>query len=331
MYIMTARISFLNIQNEQGEPLTLRRVQSVHIESSFKELVQFAEITMPRYISALDGSRVKELFRTGDKVKIALGYATMGDQDGLIEEFEGYITRVGAAIPLQLRIEDEMWKAKRIKVNFVGKNVMLKDLLEKMAPEYEIDALEVKLGSVRFAKTNLGACLEKLASDWKLYSYFKGKKLVCGKYYAEQEGANHSFHLEKNVAGSSLEYKNAEDVLVKIDATSINADGSKIEYSIGEEDGDMMSLAYYNIKSKAELEKRVKADYEKAKTGGFTGEFLAFGIPSVAFGDKAHIESALYPDRNGTYYIEGVAKSFSSGGYRQQVKLGGQSKFEGVS
>lgn len=331
MYVMTAKISFLNIQDEQGAPLVLRRVQSVHIESSFKEMVQFAEIKMPRYISALGNERIKELFRTGDKVKIALGYAAMDDQDGLVEEFEGYITRVGADIPLTLRIEDEMWKAKRIKVNFVGKNVKLKDLLEKIAPGYEIDALEVKLGSVRFAKTNLGACLEKLASDWKLYSYFKGKKLVCGKYYADQEGITHSFHLEKNVAGSNLEYKNAEDVLVKIDATSINADGSKIEYSIGEEDGEMMSLAYYNIKSKAELEKRVKADYEKAKTGGFTGSFQAFGIPSVAFGDKAHIESGLFPDRNGEYYIEGVSKTFSSGGYRQDVELGGQSKFEGVA
>lgn len=326
MYVMIAKVTFPRLQNQYGNPLVVRRVTEVHIESSYKETTQFAELKMPRASKLLGGKRVRDLFKIGDEVVVELGYDA---EENLVEEFRGYITKIGSDVPIYLRVEDEMWKAKKLKVNYVGKGVMLQELLKAIAPGYEIDALEVKLGSVRFSQTTLGECLEKLKSEWNLYSYFVGKKLVCGKYYAEQGGEVKYFSLEKNVAQNDLNYRNPEDILLKINAKSINANGSKIEVSQGEDGGDQMNLAYYNVGTKAELEQKVKEDYERATRGGLDGDFTAFGIPRVSFGDKASISSSMYPDRNGEYYIQSVVKDFSPSGYRQKITIDGQSKLTG--
>lgn len=319
MYVMTGEIVFPELKDRQGGTLVIRHFQEVMIEQTFKQFTQFAEIVIARKLMITEDQDLSAYIKVGTKVEIHLGYN--GD---LVKEFEGYVTRVSANIPVVIRVEDEMWKAKRIPVNYVGANLTLERLLKDLVKDYEVEALEVEVGDVRFSQTNLGAVLEKLESEWKLYSYFDGKKLVCGKYYARHtDEVSYIFNMERNVVNDSLNYRKKEDVILKIDATSILANGDKITFSMGDEGGDVMTLAYYNIKVEAELEKKVKEDYERAKLGGFEGIFTAFGIPSVAFGRKLELSSDFYGDRNGDYYIEGVKKTFSNGGYRQEIRLGG--------
>lgn len=325
MYVMTGRLVFPAWEDTEGNSLVVRKFTSVSIEQTWKQMTQFAELTLPRNVSTFDKMNVRDVFRVGDPVIVSLGY------DGNdVEEFRGYITRISSDVPIVIRCEDEMYKARRIPVNYVGKGIMLPDLLKKLAPGYEIDALETTIGDVRFAKTNLGAVLDKLQSDLKLYTYFRGKKMICGKYYTERTGEDIPlFDLERNTVNNNLAYKNKEDIILKIDATSITAAGKKIEFSMGDPGGDTMSLKYYNITEKADLEKKVRADYERATLGGFDGSFTAFGIPRVEFGQKCDIRSQIYPDRNGQYYIEAVTKTFDDGGYRQEIKLGGTAKLTG--
>lgn len=327
MYVMTGRITFPNWQSTSGVPLSIRKFSSVIINRTFKQSTQYAEIVLPRNVKFFDKHQVRDIFRIGDEVIIELGY------DGnLKEEFRGYVTKITADIPVTIRVDDEMWKIKRIPVNYVGKNVMLQDFLQTVLKDtdYKIDALEVKLGDIRFAKTNMLEVLDKLESDFNIYTYYQNGVIYSGKYYVNENSSNISyFNLERNVASNALNYRNKEDIILKIDAESITADGKKVTFSIGDEGGDSMRLKYFNITANAELEKKVKQDYENAKRGGFDGDFTAFGNPSVDFGEKALIESIVYPDRDGEYFIEGVEKSFDSSGYRQKIKLGGTSKLEG--
>lgn len=319
MYVMTGEILFPEIKDKHGKSLVIRHFSEVHIERTFKQFTQFAEVLIPKAALTIENKDVNSIFKVGMEVVISLGYDGANN-----EEFRGYITRVSADIPVVIRIEDEMWKAKRIAVNYVGSNLMLSELLSHLAVGYEVDALEVKIGDVRFSQTNLGAVLELLQSEWKLYSYFEGKKLICGKYYSEHTGEEAvRFDLESNVVSSDLTYRNKEDVILKIDATSFTSNGDKVTYSIGDEGGDQLQLAYYGISQVSELEEKVKIDYERAKRGGFDGGFTAFGIPFVAFGKKVKMTSSLYPDRDGMYYVEGVNKTFNKNGFRQNIKLGG--------
>lgn len=307
-------------KNDRRDEIVLTRVTEIEFESTWKEIVDRGSLKLPRNVKFFDRQKVRDTFRRGDAITIYFGY------DGnLIKEFEGYITEVAADIPIVIKFEDEMLKIKRLPVNFSSANVTLDKLLKTIIPGYDLEVLEgVTLGSVRLPKTQVGPVLEKIQADWGLYTYMKGKTVVCGKYYADDSAENKvKFHLERNCVSTSLNYKNKEDVQIKIKVVSTLANGQKIEVDgIGDKDGNERQLTFYNIKIKAELEKLGKLEYEKYKVDRFDGSFVAFGIPSVRHGLKCVLKSSLYGDREGTYYIEKVAKVFSNSGIRQTITLG---------
>jgi hypothetical protein len=264
---------------------------------------------------------VKTIFRRGRPVTIEFGY-----NQEYITEFTGYVTQVSANIPIEIECEDEMWNLKQLPVNVSYRSVQLDTLLNEIAPGYDIDALEgVTLGGVRFSKTNVAEVLNELRKEpYKLFSYMKGKQLVCGKYYADDtEAETVNFHLERNAVSNDLNYRSAEDIILKLKGTSVLSNGSKIEAELGDDGGDNFNLTYYNIELKAELTKLMQKDYDLKKRGGFDGSFTSFGIPSVTHGLKVELESTLYPDRSGIYYVEAVKKRFENASIRQEITLGG--------
>ena len=145
--------------------------------------------------------------------------------------------------------------------------------------------------------------------------------MVCGKYYADDSNVEKvNFDLERNCVSSSLNYVRADDLKLLVKGVSTMANGTKVEVEFGDKDGQLRQLTHYN-KTKKELEVLVRLDFNKLKQDRFNGSFTAFGIPSVKHGQKANITSTLYKDRNGIYYIEGVTKTFSRSGIRQEIKL----------
>lgn len=324
---MNCEIRFFATENR--EEIVLHKVSEIAFESSFKDPVSKGSITLPRNIRLYnkDGKTIaspeeafKKLFKRGDKVSISWGY-----NGKLTKEFEGYVTTVSANIPVVLEFEDEMFKIKRLPVNFSSPNITLQELLETIIPGYEIDALEqVTLGSVRLPKTQVGPVLEKLQTDWGLYTYWKDGKVRSGKYYiTESDSDIETFHLERNCVSTALNYKRKEDVKLKIKAVSTLPNGSKIEVDgIGDVDGDERQLTFYNVTDVKELEVLAKVEYDRFKVDGFDGSFTAFGIPSVTHGMKCRLVSGLFKEREGIYYIERVQKSFGIDGIRQQISLG---------
>jgi extradiol dioxygenase family protein len=151
-----------------------------------------------------------------------------------------------------------------------------------------------------------------------------GKKLVCGKIYADDSDSETvELHLEKNVVNNDLNYKDKEDVLIRINAVSTLKNGDKIEVTVGDETGEERQLSYYGIEIEAELTKLANEDLKKYKVDGFTGSVKAFGIPFFKHGMKVNLESDLYPDRNGLYYVEETIVDFNdTPNYRRKGQLG---------
>jgi hypothetical protein len=318
---MNCRIVFA--KNDRRAEIILTQVTEIIIESSWKLLTDTAEIVIPRKVKFFDKNKVRDVFSRGDFVMIAFGY-----NGNNTHEFMGYITEVSTDIPIKIKLQDEMWKLKQMAVNYSSPKIYLQHLLQIIVKgQYRVDALEnLDLGSVRFPKTTVAAVLEKLQGEpWKLNTYFKtinGKPvLVCGKYYADDSLAEKvGFHLERNCVSSSLNYKKKEDVRVIIKGVSTFPNGTKIEFEHGDKDGNQLQLTYYKV-AKAQLEVAILKDYNNYKQDRFDGSFTSFGIPSVQHGQKAVLSSSLYEDRKGTYYIEGVTKTFNRGGIRQEIKL----------
>lgn len=316
MRVMSCEIRFPK-SGKRNKDVILYRAHAVQLSHSWKELTGRAVITLPRNVRDFDRMKVREIFRHGDAVQISLGY-----DDHNTKLFEGYVTKVSADIPITITCEDEMWKLKRIRVNYANNDAVLQKMLEDICPGYQIDALEgVQLGSVRFSNTTVAQVLEKLQSDFSLYAWFKNGVLYCGKYYAA--GASTvTYDLERNVVDNNLTYINKEDVVVKIKGTSLLINGDKLEAEIGEDGGEQMELTYYNVTSVQALETKIKHDYDMAHRDKYEGSLTGYGNPLPEVGGQAQLQSSLYPDREGQYYIDGVDTRFDSSGYRQSVSLG---------
>ncbi|NCP61597.1 MAG: hypothetical protein GW839_15085 [Flavobacteriales bacterium] len=216
-----------------------------------------------------------------------------------------------------------MYQLKKIPVNVSIEHASLEELLLTILPGYDLDVLNVELGSVRFPKTTVAKVLEYLKDEFSLYSYMKGKQLVCGKVYADDSALLPiKLHLEKNVVNNDLNYRNKEDVLIRIIAVSTLNNGDKLQVKVGDETGEERQLTYYGITLKAELTKLAKEDLKKYKVDGFTGSITAYGIPVINHGNKVDLVSDLYPDRNGLYYVEEKVIDFDENGFRRKVQLG---------
>jgi len=314
---MVAKITFA--ETDLRKEIIIRKMNSVHIETGWKRLTDTAEIIIARNVTYFDKHKVRETFKKGDPVKIELGY-----NGNYVTEFEGYISHVSADIPIVIKCEDEMYLLKKVPVNVSLANASLEELLVTILPGYDIDALEVEIGAQRHPKTTVAKVLEYLKDEYSLFTYMKGKQLVCGKVYADDSDQEPiKLHLEKNVLNNDLNYKNKEDVLIRINAVSTLKNGDKIEVTIGDETGEERQLTYYGIEIEAELTKLANEDLKKYKVDGFTGAVTCYGIPVINHGNKIELISDLYPDRNGLYYTEETIIDFlDTAEFRRKIQLG---------
>lgn len=317
---MQCKIVFPATEKRKNE-IILHKVSGITFESSYKEIVSRGELTLPRNIKPFENNSIRKMFSKGDPVIISFGYGY-----DVKEEFRGYLYEISADIPVVLKFEDEMYKIRRMPVNFSSASITLEKLLKTIIPGYPIETIsKVELGAIRMSQTQVGPVLDKLKQNWGLMTYFKDGKVVCGKYVAtESNTPDAHFDLERTCVSTALNYRKKEDVRIKIKCVSTLKNGKKLEVIVGDKDSTALErqLTFYNITVEAELEKLGKIEYEKYMTDQFDGSFTAFGIPSVKHGMKCKLISKLFPDREGIYYIEKVVKNFDDGGIRQEITLG---------
>jgi hypothetical protein len=287
-------------------------VTDLNVMTSWSELTDKATITLPRNLRFPAGTWNTELPR-GAKVKISIGY-----EKATNEIFNGYIVRVKPEVPMVIECEDEMWKLKQIEINDTCNSEDLKTFLERVL-KIEVDAFDVKVGRFVCNKLNGAQLLDKLKSEYGLHSFFR-KILVVGKQY---DGSNkeHKVVIDDNIAASSLEYSLKEDYKIKVNAISTLPDGSKIEKSFGDEDGDTRTMNFYNIQESA-LVDLAKKELERVKYDGYKGGVTLFGEPFVQTSDILKIEDPKDSDRAGKYFIDSVNYTAGINGIRQEVKLG---------
>jgi hypothetical protein len=60
----------------------------------------------------------------------------------------------------------------------------------------------------------------------------------------------------------------------------------------------------------------------ESKPSGLEGSFLTFGEPFVRPTDKVILENAKDKEKNGTFQVEKVERSYGEGGYRQRIYVG---------
>lgn len=305
---------------------------SVEITSDWRQMTDTAIIKIPKRISVVGHDFVTrniiDVIKTGDKVVIKLGY-----DDKNITEFIGYVARSPMpTMPLEINCEDEMWKLKRLQVKTkTFTNGKVSDLIKYIAPGYAFDVIDSELGKNYIVETGTAAgALKKLEDVFGLKSFFRlvNEKavLIVGKPYGSNDlllSKPKLYHMQKNVKENSLEYRKADDLRIKVRAISKVPNAKDIKVEIGDADGDIRTVHYFNI-SAAALKKNAEADLKKFKADGYQGDVTGFGVPALRPGDQSALQDDMYEKRAAVdkYHIDAVTLTFDENGYERKGTIG---------
>lgn len=329
-------------------------VNSIEIESSYENLTDTCKIIIPRKLT-FEGKDLfngeNPIFQRGDKIEVLIGY-----KPNITKVFSGYIKNVGSNIPTVLECEDEMYQLKQWTVNYPSKvgiierskkgkllkhpkiipfSVKLDELLDYCLSDHDVeyDIIDnIDLGQFRMINATPAAALDKLKSEYGLYSYFIDKtengitKRVLHVGFANDASVTSEAELkmEQTVINSdTLEWQRAEDVRIQCVAISMYPDNTKSDpITFGDPDGNQITIHKYNMNESA-LKFAAEQWIKENKYTGYRGEVETFGEPIINHGDRVKITSKKLPERDGTFLVKKVKRVYSvDAGNHQILTLG---------
>lgn len=316
-----------------------RQCHEVKIEKTWRELGSRCTIKLPKHIrtDAFTTSTLESVIKPGDAVTVKLKYLGLAEK----VEFEGTVARIKPNIPFEVECEDAVYLFKRTPIKKTWAKEEKPTLRTVVA--YVVDQVNAKyplahvrlssdLPSVSFSEkgfvieagNNAATVLEKLKEEYGLASYFKGPELFTGLLYQKTYGrVRHS--LAWNVIDSDLTYRTEDDTQIRIKAIGFKPDNTKVETKkiVGDADGELRTIHYYNVSNESELLKLAENDLKKYKINGFEGKFTTFLYP---YAEPLMITDLTDPrydqSRTGSYIIDSVVTTFGPGGARREIEPG---------
>jgi hypothetical protein len=304
-----------------------KTVNAVEIKRSIHDIGATAKITIPATARLVKEGEPKttvetaKQFKAGDQVSISLGYGT-----DLQKEFQGYVRRVNFTIPVTVECEDNIYLLKRKNIKKSWKSTTLKEVLQFITngTGITLSGLIPDVAMTNFeVKANAAAALGVIKTNYGLATYFDiNGVLYCGLAYAPDLGKV-KYKLRYNtIEDNDLKYRSAEDVKLKAKAINIQKDNTKVEVEVGDDDGEIRTLFFYDIKDKAQLKKLAEEELQKYKFNGYEGKITTFLQPYALPGMTASIEDVDYQEKSGDYYIEGTTVSYTTSGARRIIDIG---------
>lgn len=311
---------------------TFLRCNEVVIEKSTALVQDTARIKLP-LTAVLPVKNVPvttiELAKTlkiGDKVNITLAYNEAYNKT----EFVGYVKRINPGMPLEIECEDAIWLLRRKNIKKSWAQVTLRQVLEEIVSgtgiELSGDIPEMILKPYGLKDIDGAFALQKIADEYGLKVYLKPDgKLWAGLSYTENSGkVNYCINGEESnvITANELKWRSKDDVKIKVKGVNIRKDNTRTEVELGDENGSLRTLFFYNVQSKKELENLAKQELNKLKFDGYEGKITTFLIPEALPGMTANLTDEIFTDRSGSYYIESVKTTFGTSGARREVELG---------
>lgn len=288
-------------------------------------LTDTCELVLPKNITWQESTRKdgKPPVKRGDKITVQLGY-----DDELKVRFSGFVRSVDAKTPVTIKCEDGMFILKSQKAEPKAfKNASLKEVITHLLKgtniEFKLVDDNIKVGNWRITKANVSEELQELKEKMMLSSYFRmieGKSILyIGLAYPLDNRKKAVFKHGKNIINENFEYRDKEDIRVRVEAQSFDAKHKKITYEYGDKDGELIKIRIDGL-SKEELKKYAMQALERYKRSGFKGSFETFGIPEVSKCDMLEIHAS--DGNSGTYLVKKNEIKFGQSGYRQTIELG---------
>ncbi len=318
MFILEAQIQI-------GE-FSFRTIHEVEITKSVDELGDTAIIKLPtRFIVRQSGEEkyTEEAIKSGDKVKIILGYE--GKYSGV--EFQGFVKKLSPKVPLEIHCEDAIWLLRRKNITKSWSKTTLQELLKEVVKDTEVELAdnlpEIELEKWIVKNANGAQVLQKLKQEMGLSVFIDDQgKLYCGFRQGSNIGEEVSYDLNYNLVENNLEFKTKEERNIKVRYTYVNKENKKKTIEEGDSDGELRTFHTSVISSESKLREMAKAEIERLKYDGYDGDLKSFLVPFATRGMKATIVDEEHSNRNGSYFIEKTVTSYGNDGARRTVTLG---------
>ena len=324
MLILTSVITITSIASKNTWQFT--GIKSAEITNDVSTLTNNLTLTIPKKITWQGmpvGIGIDAIIKRGDLVTVECGY------DGILKNrFSGFVKQVNNKMPVTIICEDGMFLLKQKAIEKKGfKQTTIEQLMAFLLQgtniKFNCIDKNIKLGNYRITKNNVAEELNEIKKEYGLHCYFRTIKneqiLYIGFAFPFDNVNKASFMHGKNIIAENFEYKNADDIKLKVTAISIDKKNNRIKEVAGDKDGEAITVYAYGL-DKAALKTFAEASVKKYKYTGLKGSFTTFGEPLVTHADNAYIESE--DGNKGTYLIKKVVTNFGTDGYRQVVDLG---------
>ena len=305
-------------------------VNSLTVSSSIKLLEDKATVVLPREYkeavlngqkASFAGRNILDFISVDDPVTIEIGY-----NNDLATEFQGYVKKISADIPLTIECEDEMWLLRKSNFTKAYASLSLQQLVNIVAPGYQYDLIgKVNLGKFTMNNESAFQILTRLRKEYGLHSRFIDKTLQIGFPVDLTPATVHKINLNRNVRAiqNDLKFVKKEDLKILLKGISIQRDGTRIQTTFGEKNGAQRTL-HFTGKTLTELKALTEKNYKSLNFDGFQGSIPTWGLPRTKAGDSIQLVDPNYvnSERDGKYLIEGVdIKVNSNDGFKRINKL----------
>lgn len=234
--------------------LTFDFVHSWEWSESWDKLTQTGKIIIPKKVYARDkynklyplfgpnknigGFTANPMILRGDTVTVDSSYYYWDKslnrlQTAVQRIATGYVSKVHSKQPIELDIEDNMWKLKYLPAPnkvWPASQYTLEAILKEMLQGTPFTVNVLTSTTISFDTTNLTSqnetvaqFLARLRRDYHMYSYFRGNELRCGsEVYLPAEATNTSFYFQDNIIdeGTALDYQRKDDIVLSAVASN---------------------------------------------------------------------------------------------------------------
>lgn len=383
MYRVAINITITQVPNvsfpNRNKVIRLSFATNYEIISSWSNFTDTGTLTLPKNlyyktenneVLPLSGRNVNiggftnnPLFLRGDKIKIEAGYRYVQGGQTIKETptlFEGYVTKVGAKMPIELSLEDNMYLLKQIALK--PKTFTISDGLEQIL-DYILEGTgfthsvltKTTFGEFTIQNETPAQVLQKLQRMMNINAYFRGNDLRCGVLtYVASDMVKSVFDFNQNIIDDQLEYQRKDDIklsavaynYINVDAGGNTQDGNpktkkqRIQVLVemkpsggykstvitgssvpNETEGERRTFFFIGATNTDDLTKLAVEQLEKYMYTGFKGSFTTFGIPFVKHGDNVRLINKYLPEVEGTYKVKSVVYSGAIDGLRQDIEL----------
>ena len=318
MLTLSCRIRF----HTDNGPYMLDVVNKVEITRKRSDLTAICHLTLPKNIRWQNAKTCP--LRRGDAVEIMLGY-----DDRLSYVFSGYIREIGVQTPMQLTLEDDMFRLKTIRTHRLAyRNATLEQILADQDIPYPVSVSgETHIGAYRVEADTVALLLEDLHKNGFRFFFTLDNSglptlhagILFDRTAAKRIVVSDTVNL---IEDKDLKTQHKDTMHVRVKLTSKTGKNSKtITVEKGDKDQNAKVVSY-SLPNKTEAELNTMADQylKQLKKDGLSGSLTTFGEPQAGLLD--HVAVKIDGQRIGIYQVDENEISFGTDGFRQKIKLG---------